>query len=97
MSTDIFRPRTEPARTLYDAFHTEAEHRAGRSIEDWITAERKAVWRAARDYAQQFGLQVPTLADVERAESSAKGHCDYGAKWAYYLADVMLGNSETLA
>lgn len=85
--TDIFRPPREPARTLYDVFQEEAAHRKGRSVEEWQRAERLAVWKAARDYAQQHGLRVPTMEDVEQAETCASGHVDYGAKWAYGIAE----------
>ncbi len=87
--TDIFRPHTEPARTLYDAFQTEARKRSGRSIGEWIEAERAAVWVAARDYAQQHGLRTPTWMDVVEAEPFVYESADYGAKWAIRLAEKM--------
>ena len=71
---DAFRPRTEPTRTFYDAI--------------WKSDEEKpamAAWRSARDYAQQHGLQVLTLAEVTKAETVALGHVDYAAKFAYAL------------
>ncbi len=89
MITDIFRPRTEPARTLYDAFQAESRHRNGRRPEVWIVAERLAVWRAAWDYSQQHSLRFPTLAEVEAGERYAYGSVDYGAKWAYQVAEKM--------
>ena len=84
---DIFRPPKGPARTLYDAFQEEAAHREGRSVAEWILAERQAVWTAARDYAQQHGLRVPAMDEVKQAENCASGHIDYGAKWAYAVAE----------
>ncbi len=90
MMHHIFRPHHEPAKTLYDAFQKEASKRGSRSVEEWQSAERLAVWSAARDYAQQHGLHVPTMAEVERAENGACGHVDYGAQWAYGLSHVML-------
>ena len=90
--TDCFRPYSDPARFLYDSFQEEAMHRPERNAEDWIVAERNAMWRAARDYAQQHGLRVPTMAEVQIAESSAMGHVDYGAKWAYRVAEFMQQN-----
>jgi hypothetical protein len=87
--TDIFRPRTDPARLLYDVFQAEAALRTEKHVDQWIIAERMAMWTAARDYAQQHGLRVPTLVDVERAESCACGHVDYGSKWAYGIAEAM--------
>ncbi|KKM93807.1 hypothetical protein LCGC14_1204720 [marine sediment metagenome] len=90
MSRDVFRPLREPARTLYDAFQKEVLNRAGRDIEQWQGAERGAVWLAARDYAQQHGLRVPTIAEVNQAGNLAYGHIDYGAKWAYGVARTMV-------
>ncbi len=89
MTRDIFRPHREPARQLYDAFQREATRRSGRSPEEWQLAERQAVWRAARDYAQQHGLPVLEMSDIEEAEVSAMCHVDYGAKWAYRIRDIM--------
>ena len=85
---DVFRPRYQPAQTIYDAFQAEAAHRHG-SVEEWIERERLVVWRTARDYAQQHGLRVPTMDQIERAERSACGHVDYGAKWAYRVAEFI--------
>ncbi len=89
MTSDIFRPYYEPARTLYDAFQKEASKRGSRSVEEWQSAERLVVWSAARDYAQQNGLHVPTMAEVERVENCACGHVDYGAKWAYGISEII--------
>lgn len=90
-ATDPFRPRHEPARTIYDAFQAEAKRRKERTVEEWVRAERDAVWRAARDYAQQHELTIPTMAQVESAERYAMGSVDYGAKWAYQVERHMMG------
>ena len=94
MGLDIFRPNAEPARTLYDALQKEASKRCGRSPTEWQCAERHAVWSAARDYAQQYGLPVPTLAEVEREENLACWHIDYGAKWARGISRMMTETAE---
>jgi hypothetical protein len=86
---DIFRPLHDPARSIYDAFQNEASKRQGRSIEEWQDAERNAVLREAIFQSQKMSLAVPTLSDVEKAEISAMGHCDYGTKWAYVIAMAM--------
>ena len=86
---DVFQPHTDPARMLYDAFQDEAKKRNGRTPEQWMDAERTVVWAAARDYAQQHGLRVPLMSDVMRAEEYARGSVDYGAKWAYRVAEQM--------
>ena len=89
MKRDIFRPSREPYRTIYDAFQAEAAKREGRSVYEWMAAERKAVWQAARDYAQQHGMCIPTMDDVERSDRQACGHIDYGHKLACGVADAM--------
>ena len=83
---DVFRPRNEPARTIYDAFQVAAEHRTG----GWQARERLAIYDAAKDYALAHdGLYVPTLRDILDAEQEGMGHVDYGAKLAYALARTM--------
>lgn len=77
-----FKPRVEPAGAIYDAILKEAKKRKSKKCQQWIEDERENVWRFARDYAQKHGLPVPTLAEIEREERNACGHCDYAAKWA---------------
>lgn len=89
MSGGIFRPVHEPASLLYDAFQAEALLRKGREVGIWIEKQRLAVWTAARDYAQQHGRPVPTLEQIKAKEQLALGHTDYGAKWAFGVAELM--------
>lgn len=90
MSThDVFRPHRQPAQAIYDAFQMEAEKRRGRSVEEWLKAERQAVLAAASQAAEQMGLAVPTMEQVILAEHCAMGHVNYGAKWAYGIAESM--------
>ena len=86
---DIFQPRREPARSIYEAFQAEAEKRPGRSFEEWQAAERDAVYREAAHQARKLGLRCPTIDEVVSAEQSACGHADYGAKWAYRVTEAM--------
>lgn len=81
---------------LKAALAAEASQRRGRTFDEWSRAEAQALWTAARDFAQQHGLQVPLLADVVRVERQACGHSDYGSKWALYVTELML-NSEHAA
>lgn len=90
MRDDPFRPRRQPALTIYDAFREEARKRKGRSFEEWSEAERMAVWKAARDYAEAHGMNVPTMEQVKSAETYAMGSLDYGAKWAYQVERCMV-------
>mgnify|MGYP001612654306 CR=1 FL=1 len=86
---DIFQPRYEPARSIYEAFQAEATKRKGRNVQEWQAAERDAVYREAAHQAQKLGLRRPTMDEVVSAEQSACGHADYGAKWAYRITEVM--------
>ena len=88
VKNDIFRPHTHPARHIYDAFQVEAANRNGREFEEWVVAERNAVFLAATRYATEHKLTVPTMEDVERMENAALG-ADYGSKWAIKLANLM--------
>lgn len=86
---DTFRPRFEPARSIYDALTVEQEYRHSRLTEEWIDAERRAVYRAAIKAARTLGLRAPTIEDVLAAETTACGHTDYSSKFATYVADAM--------
>lgn len=86
---DPFRPRHEPALTIYVAFQREATHRESRHFEAWAEAEIQAVHQAAAIKAQEMGLRVPTRRQVEQAEVRARGHVDYGLKWALGVAEAM--------
>lgn len=88
-NADVFRPRYEPARSIYDAFQDEAQHRSKRSLEDWRSNEIQAVYRVAVELAPQYGLAMPTLEDVDLAERIARGSVDYGSKWAHGLVNRM--------
>nr|WP_241019530.1 hypothetical protein [Burkholderia sp. Ac-20345] len=86
---DIFEPRREPARSIYHAFQAEATKRKGRSIDEWLAAERDAVFREATHQAQSLGLRAPTMDEVVSGERYAAGSVDYGAKWAYCVVEAM--------
>ena len=91
---DIFRPTREPAQSIYDAFQNESERRSGRTSEEWMSAERKAVHDAAIIAAIRLGIAAPSYEDVLITEEMASGHCDYGSKWAYGLARRMMAHSK---
>ncbi|WP_186214805.1 hypothetical protein [Burkholderia gladioli] len=84
-----FRPKTEPALSIYDALTAEIRKRKGKTFEEWSANERKAVLNTAIMQAKKLGLRAPTPAEVERAEQLAVGHSDYAAKWAGGVADIM--------
>jgi len=84
---DPFRPRNQPAQLIYDGILNEATKRKGVDPDIWIIKERESVWRIARDYSQQNGLPVLTIDEIKHVESSALGHVDYAAKWAYGVSN----------
>lgn len=87
MKIDIFKPRNEPARSIYESFQKEAKNR-GRN-EDWIERERLAVFNCAKNYCELNGLIYPSLKEIEEAENYAMGSADYGSKWAYKIYDII--------
>ena len=89
MSRDIFRPHFDPARSIYDAFQREATKRKGRTPAEWQTAELQSVLAAANEWASRMGCVPLTMRQVAIAESTAVGHADYGAKWAYRVCDLL--------
>ena len=86
---DPFQSRHEPARTIYEAFQAEAAHRRQREVDVWIRAERDVVHSTAAQLASEYGLRSPSIAEVEAAECRARGHIDYGLKWALYVVEAM--------
>lgn len=87
---DVFQPRHDPARSIYNAFQDEASRRKGRTVEEWTAAEREAVFNASVRQARMMKLRAPSMEEVVRAEQYARGSIDYGAKWAYGVAEVMV-------
>jgi len=85
-----FRPSAEPHRTLYNALVEQQKQRD--SDPDWVNNERRAIWNAAINYANDRGLHIPSLEEVCRAERMACGHVDYPAKFAYGIGHFL--NSE---
>ena len=86
---DVFRPHTEPAATIYDAFQAEARKRVGRPLHEWILMERKAVHETAVKCAEKHGFKAPSMDEIEKEERAAYGSADYGSKWAIKVANLM--------
>ncbi|WP_432263502.1 hypothetical protein [Cupriavidus sp. TMH.W2] len=86
---DVFEPKREPARSIYNAFQNEAAKRKGRRVEEWMDAECDAVFRESVHQASKLGLRVPSRDEVVRAERYAMGSVDYGAKWAHGIVEAM--------
>lgn len=83
----------EPARSIYDAFQVEAAKRDRRTLEEWLVAEREAVFRESVQLAKLYSLRPPTIEEVRIAENHACGSVDYGAKWAYGVVEFMHSDS----
>ena len=80
---DHFRPRSEPARTIYDAIK--------QNQRDPVNS----AWAAARDYAKENGLPVLKMKQIMKAEWAGLGHVDYSAKFAYRVRDLLLAKAST--
>ena len=80
----------QPAKMIHDAFQKEVKKRDGRSMEEWIAAERQVMWLVARSWSLLYGYSVLSLEDIEEAENYGLGHVDYGAKVAYKIAEKIL-------
>jgi hypothetical protein len=87
--SDVFEPHHQPARSIYNALQSEQSKRKGRTVAEWTTAELNQVHFEAVRQAHEHGLRAPTLAEVMVAERCARGHIDYGAKWAYGVVESM--------
>lgn len=84
----VYRMKMAGIDAVKSALIAEAEFRRGRSFKEWTEKEAKAVWSAARDFAQQHGLRVPKFAEVVNVERQASGHSDYASKWALYAVEL---------
>jgi len=67
----------------------ETRLRKKRVLADWILAERRCVLREVNHQRAQRAYPPITLADIERAECVALGHCDYLRKYAHAAADLV--------
>ena len=71
----------------------ETRHRAGRTIDAWILAERKCVLHAINRQRALLAYDPIGIEDVERAERQAVGHSDYISKYAHAAADLVFRNA----
>ena len=79
----MFEPRTEPAKSLYDALVQEMRKRHSLPLDEWIASERAAILDCARRLAPALGLREPTMKEVLAAKTLACGHVDYASKLAF--------------
>jgi hypothetical protein len=81
-----YKPVYEAIRAKLAA---ETELRKGRSVEEWILAERESVMRAVNYQRGLFAYDPVGIEVVERAERMAVGHSDYISQYAYAAADLV--------
>lgn len=86
---DMFRPHSEPARSIYDAFQAAAARRDEIGYPDWLRHEREVVHQVVLEQALKHGLRPLSLEEVEAAEFYAMGAVNYGATWAARLVELM--------
>lgn len=67
----------------------ETDQRPGRSLEEWILAERECVMQEINRQRSLLAYAPVSLATVERAERLAVGHVDYVSKYACAAADLV--------
>lgn len=58
-------------------------------MEEWKSTELAIVFRKTNEVARSLGLTLVTHKDVERADTYASGHIDYGAKFAYRIVELL--------
>lgn len=80
----------EVYQTIRSRLVAETEHRPGRSVDEWITAERVCVLAEVNRLRALQGLRPIDVATIERAERMAVGHSDYISKYAHAAADLVL-------
>lgn len=81
-------------KRVYEAIRAvlvaETEHRAGRSLEAWILAERECVMREVNRQRRLLAYDPVSIQTIGRAERMAVGHSDYVSKYAHAAADLVL-------
>jgi len=87
--SDMFTPKHQPAKKIYEAFMEEAKNRSFFSVDEWIANERIAVLKAANKYCVENNLKQVTVEEVMKAENNAYGHSDYAAKFAIGVAEII--------
>lgn len=90
--SDHYRPVFEAIRAK---LNQETELRIGRSLEEWILAERECVMREVNRQRQLLAYEPVGIATIERAERLAVGHTDYIMKYALAAADLVFRKEAT--
>jgi hypothetical protein len=56
----------------------------------WVVYERQVMFNAVNAKRKSLGKEAISMKDLEQAESSACGHCDYSKKFAFYCAELVI-------
>lgn len=85
----------DPYRRLIEqfskAFESEANKRPSYEGLEWIEAEIRFMTLEVLDELRILGIYATGVKEeVIRAEASARGHYDYGKKWAIGCADIVM-------
>ena len=80
-----FRPRSQPARDIWDALTSEMSRRT-QNGDKWVEKELYAVYRVTTWWSQIRGIRILSTEELRDLETQAMGHSDYAAKWAYAIA-----------
>jgi hypothetical protein len=84
MAKDILRPSKEIPQRIYDAFQKQANLRETfDSLDDAFRSEEVAVWEESKRIAREKSIPELTFEEIQLCENTARGHRDYGSKWAY--------------
>jgi len=75
--------------SFYDLLTKESEKRDQRALDEWIEAERKAMFDKVNAEREGLGKTPVSLEDVERVEQRAVGHFDYAPKFALYCTELV--------
>jgi hypothetical protein len=86
-----FKLREKLAATLYATLIEESKKRPERTIEEWVKAEREAMYNTAKKIAEEHNLYTPAMDEIKSAERYALGSVDYATKWSYAIVRLMNG------
>ena len=81
--------RNDLHRELHELLCSEADQRDQREGITWIKIERQAMCDAVNRHRARLRKAPVAVEDVERVETSASGHTDYGTKFALYCTELV--------
>jgi len=76
-------------RELHELLCSEADLRDQREGITWVEMELQAMLDAVNRHRARLGKTPVAVGDVERVETMASGHTDYGTKFALYCTELV--------